>query len=396
MFNPNAYDKLLERGFIHSCTHAEELKHAMAAGPVTFYLGIDPTADNLHIGHYFGLRIFKILQDFGHRGILLVGNATAAVGDPSFKNEMRQMLSKKQLDHNTREIKSVLTRFVAPNTKIVFNADWSYPAEIAKHFTIARMLAHECYKNRVNDELTLFELNYMTMQAYDFVHLQTKMGVTLQIGGSDQWANITAGVDLGRRMAFAEGAPRPQMFGLVYPLLTKSDGTKMGKTEKGALWLSPDKTSVYDFYQYFINAADTDVEKLLTYFTDTPIAEIKASCTSDIMAAKREMAFAITALIHGSDTASVARATSEQLFSSRTHESENTPTETLGLPVGTNIVDILAATSLCKSKREARELITGGAIAVDNTRVTDPAFIPSSSAFLLKKGKKTFLKIKLQ
>jgi len=376
----NVFDALKERGFVANCTHEDELRKALEK-PVTFYLGIDPTADNLHIGHWFGLRIFKIFQDFGHNGIILIGNATATVGDPSFKNDMRKMLSSTETNHNAKGIAETLARFIdLKKTKIVYNADWlgkgvalvDFMQNIGAHFNISEMLAHECYKNRLGNGLTFLELGYMLMQAYDFVHLNESMGCILQIGGSDQWANILAGVELGRKIAFVNDKPRGAMFALCYPLLTNSDGQKMGKTEKGALWLDAKKTSAYDFFQYFINVDDKDVEKLLTFFTDISREEIHKMCKGDIIAAKRFMATNITEQIHGKfelETPSVTIKSSPLL------------------------VDILVASNLAQSKREARELIQNGAIILDDEKITDINFTTVTKDFTIKKGKKTFLKI---
>lgn len=381
----NVFDLLAERGFIHTTTHNERLRAALAT-PTTFYLGIDPTADNLHIGHFLALRVFKILQDHGHKGIILLGTGTALVGDPSGKSEMRKMLSPEEVAHNTAGIKATLARFIDVDKAIYAeNGDWlkpkdcvSYAVEILSQFNIAEMLSHDCYKNRVSNGLTLFEMTYMTMQAYDFVHLNTEYGCTLQIGGSDQWANITAGSDLGRKMAFGSGKPRPEMFGLCIPLLVNANGTKMGKTEKGTLWVSrPNEVNTelaFDCYQHFYNVHDADVERLLTFFTDLPVAEIKRMCEADIIAAKKYMATAVTTRIHGDFAL-------------------DTPTVEISTPADATIVDILVASALASSKREAREFVISGAISVNNEKVTDIAFVPTSTEFTLKKGKKTYLKI---
>ena len=380
-----AFEKLQERGFIHSASHMEETKKALDVGPVTFYHGIDPTADNLHIGHFFGLQIFKILQDYGHNGVLLVGNATAKIGDPSFKSDMRKPMTAEEVNHNAYSIGKAVSRFVdTQRTRIVFNDDWmrgrdfvDFAFSVGTHFNIAEMLSKDCYKNRLGSGLTFFELSYMLMQSFDFIHLNNTLGCTLQIGGSDQWANILAGVELGRKMSLENGKPRPLMMGFCYPLLTNSEGVKMGKTEKGVLWVNSDKTSPYEFYQHFYNVADEDVEKLLMFFTDLPPAEIKAMCKNDIIAAKKYMATAITQKIHGEFALDI-------------------PTETVDAGKGATLVDILALTSIIKSKREARELIEGGAILVDDEKIADVNYCPIKKEFLVKKGKKTFLKIVLK
>jgi tyrosyl-tRNA synthetase len=407
-FNKNAYDILTDRGFVMLTNDETAARKMLSENPVTFYLGIDPTADDLHIGHFFALQMFRILQDCGHRGVLLLGGATAMVGDPSFKNNMRSMLTKDQVDRNAREINGILHRFIAldgANPAIVVNnADWIRPRgyidfmrEVGVHFNVAKMLAADAYKNRIKEGgLTFLEMGYMLMQAYDFVHLNDTHGCTLQIGGSDQWGNILAGAELGRKMSFADGRARPTMVGICCPLLTKSDGTKMGKTEKGVLWVNRDKSSVFDCYQHFVNVYDEDVERLLRFFTMIPVTEIKKMCATDIVAAKKRMAYEVTKKIHGTDAAEEAKATAEQLFSGEGHaNSENAPTEAITLPRGSLVVDALALTSIIKSKREARELIAAGAITIDHEKITDPAATldPAKGEFLIKKGKKTFLKI---
>jgi len=403
-FNPNAFGILQERGFIQITSHTEELKKALAEKPLTFYLGIDPTADDMHIGHFFALLVFKILQDCGHRGILVLGGGTAQIGDPSFKNDTRKLMPAAEIDKNLVSIKKILQNFIdIDKTIFVNNADWLRPRgyiefmqEVGTHFNVAKMIANDCYKTRLREGgLTFFEMGYMLMQAYDFVYLNDKYGCTLQIGGSDQFGNILAGVELGRKLSLADGRARPLMFGLSNPLLTKADGTKMGKTEKGALWISSKKTSVYDFYQYFVNTADEDVERLLRFFTMIPLGEVSDLCKKDIISAKKLMAFEVTKKIHGEAAAAAARNAAEQLFSGSAH-TENAPTETVSLKAGTSLVDILALTSIIKSKREARELVESGAILVDNVKVTDINYIVTKPEFLLKKGKKTFLRIKLK
>lgn len=401
-FNPNAFEILQERGFVQITSHETELTAALKKGPVTFYLGIDPTADDIHIGHFFALLVFKILQDCGHNGILLLGGATAQIGDPSFKDDMRKLMSANELDKNVEDIKNMLKRFIdVGKTTFVNNADWTRPLgyidfmrEVGTHFNVAKMLANECYKVRLREGgLTFFEMGYMLMQAYDFVHLNNKYGCTLQIGGSDQWGNILAGVELGRKMSLTGGKERPTMFGLANPLLTKSDGQKMGKTEKGVLWVSPNKTSVYDFYQYFVNAADTDVERLLTFFTMIPIPEIKLMCKKDIVSAKRLMAYEITKRIHGEQATQQAQEQSLQLFSGTGNDA---PTETITVnsySTAVNIVELISLTSIIKSRREARELIESGAIQIDGEKITDVNALINKKEFLIKKGKKTFLKV---
>ncbi|MCL2228715.1 MAG: tyrosine--tRNA ligase [Firmicutes bacterium] len=392
----NAFDVLRERGFVHSTSHEKEIREALGSGPVTFYLGIDPTADNLHIGHFFALRAFRIMQDHGHKGIILIGNATAVIGDPSFKNDMRKMLSQEAVDKNARDISNILTKFLdVKNTTIVYNADWfkninyvSALLDIGAHFNIAEMLSKDIYKNRLGNGLTFMEMGYMLMQGYDFVHLNEKYGCTLQIGGSDQWSNILSGVELGRKKQ------KPLMMAFCTPLLTNHEGQKMGKTEKGALWVSGGSVTAYDFYQYFVNAHDNDVERLLLFFSDLPVPEIKTLCTKDIVLAKRTMALAVTELIHGKDGAEKAKEMSAKLFSGDTGGAD-APTVSVVCP-SRSVVDVLVAANLAKSKREAREFITGGAITIDNDKITDVEHVVNKNECLVKKGKKTFLRIQIK
>ena len=289
-FKNNAFEELTNRGFVFQTTHLEETKKLLSSGPITFYLGIDPTADDLHIGHFFGLQMFRILQDCGHRGIVLIGGATAMIGDPSFKSDMRKLLTKEEVDRNAREIRGLLSRFIRLDGEnpaiIVNNADWlrqvgyvDFMREVGIHFNVAQMLSADAYKKRLeNGGLTFFEMGYMLMQAYDFVHLNDKFNCVLQIGGSDQWGNILAGTRLSRKMSLKNGEERPLMMGFTCPLLTNANGIKMGKTEKGTLWVSREKSSVFDFDQHFVNCLDEDVERLLRFFTKLDIEDIKKMC----------------------------------------------------------------------------------------------------------------------
>ena len=311
-FKNDAFEQLEKRGFVFQTTHLEETKKLLKEKPVTFYIGIDPTADDLHIGHFFGLQMARILQDCGHKCIVLVGGATALIGDPSNKTDMRKMLSKEEVARNAREISSIIKRFVRVTgdnpALVVDNADWLKPIsyidflrDVGVHFNINEMLAKDLYKNRLQKGgLTFMEMGYMLMQSFDFVHLNDKFGCVLQIGGSDQWGNICGGVDLSRKINFRDGTQRPLMMGLTCPLLTNADGIKMGKTEKGTLWVSREKTSSFDFFQHFVNCLDADVERLLRFFTKIDVEEIKSMCKKDIVKAKKLMAFEVTKLVQGS------------------------------------------------------------------------------------------------
>lgn len=407
MFINNAYEQLKTRGFVFQTTHEEELKKALSAGPVTFYLGIDPTADNLHIGHFFGLQMARILQDCGHKCIILVGGATALIGDPSGKKDMRKMMSKEEVAHNAQEIKDLLKKFIVFDGEnpamIVDNADWLKPAtyidflrEVGVHFNVNEMLTKDLYKSRLQQGgLTFMEMGYTLMQAYDFVHLNDKYNCILQIGGSDQWGNITAGTDLSRKMNYLDGTPRPLMMGLTCPLLTNANGVKMGKTEKGTLWVSRDKTSAFEFYQHFVNCMDQDVERLLRFFTKIDVNEIKRMCDEDIVKAKKLMAYEVTKLVHGEEEAKSAVETAKNLFSSGNADSANMPTETIKAQGPMNILDFLSSLSIISSKSEARRLLEQNGIMINNEKKNNPNEMLdlSQKEFIVKKGKKTFVKV---
>ena len=407
MFINNAYEQLKTRGFVFQTTHEEELKKALSAGPVTFYLGIDPTADNLHIGHFFGLQMARILQDCGHKCIILVGGATALIGDPSGKKDMRKMMSKEEVAHNAQEIKDLLKKFIVFDGEnpamIVDNADWLKPAtyidflrEVGVHFNVNEMLTKDLYKSRLQQGgLTFMEMGYTLMQAYDFVHLNDKYNCILQIGGSDQWGNITAGTDLSRKMNYLDGTPRPLMMGLTCPLLTNANGVKMGKTEKGTLWVSRDKTSAFEFYQHFVNCMDQDVERLLRFFTKIDVNEIKKMCEEDIVKAKKLMAYEVTKLVHGEEEAKSAVETANNLFASGNADSANMPTETIKAQGQMNILDFLATLSIISSKSEARRLLEQNGIMINNEKKNNmnEMLDMSQKEFIVKKGKKTFVKV---
>ncbi len=409
-FIDNAFEQLEKRGFVFQTTHLEETKKALKSGPVTFYIGIDPTADDLHIGHFFGLQMARILQDCGHKCIVLVGGATALIGDPTNKTDMRKMLSKEEVARNAREISSIIKRFVrvdGDNPAIVVdNADWLKPIsyidflrDVGVHFNVNEMLSKDLYKNRLaKGGLTFMEMGYMLMQSFDFVHLNDKFGCTLQIGGSDQWGNICGGVDLSRKMNFKDGTPRPLMMGLTCPLLTNADGIKMGKTEKGTLWVSREKTSAFEFFQHFVNCLDADVERLLRFFTKIDVEEIQKMCREDIVSAKKRMAFEVTKLVHGQEEALKAQQAAISLFENK-NTTDNMPTETISLTGEVSIIDFLSSLSIIKSKSEARRLIEQGGIIIDNEKKTDLNEIlnlNNKKEFIVKKGKKTFVKVQIK
>ena len=403
----SAYQNLKERGYIYQCTDFEAIEKALTS-PVTFYLGIDPTANSLHIGHFFALMMFRYLQDAGHKGILLIGGATALVGDPSGKSDMRKMLTKEEVAHNLEEVKTLAARFIKVTGEnpaiIVNNADWlnaysfvDFMRDVGIHFNINRMLATDAYSKRLEEGgLTFLEMSYMLMQSYDFVYLNKEHGCTLQIGGSDQWANIVAGTALGRKLH------QKELFGLTCPLLLTKEGKKMGKTESGTLWVARDKTTAYDFYQYFYNVHDDDTEVLLRLFTRVPLSEIKQIVSDNIIEAKRLMAYEITKLVHGAEEADKVTLAVNSLFGkSNTSASEDAPSAKLNkkaLEQGVLLLDLVVSTGFIPSKSEARRLISQGGMSVNGIKVDSIDFVVNTSHLqdgytLLKKGKKNFLKV---
>lgn len=407
-FRNDAFEQLEKRGFVFQTTHLEETKKILKEKPITFYIGIDPTADDLHIGHFFGLQMARILQDCGHKCIVLVGGATALIGDPTNKADMRKMLSKEEVERNAKEISTIIKRFVRVDgdnpALIVNNADWfkdisfiDFLRDIGVNFNVNEMLSKDLYKNRLEKGgLTFMEMGYMLMQSFDFVHLNDKFNCVLQIGGSDQWGNICGGVELARKMNFKDGTQRPLMLGLTCPLLTNSEGVKMGKTEKGTLWVSREKTSSFEFFQHFVNCLDADVERLLRFFTKIDVEEITNLCKQDIVKAKKLMAFEVTKLVHGEDEALKAQQTAQNLFEKGNINSENMPTEVVETFSNVNILDFLSKLSIVKSKSEARRLIEQGGIEINNIRknnINEILKLNKGQELIIKKGKKTFVKV---
>ena len=411
MFRDDAFERLEKRGFVFQTTHLEETKKQLKQGPITFYIGIDPTADALHIGHFFGLQMARILQDCGHKCIILVGGATALIGDPTNKADLRKMLSKEEVARNAREISALIKRFVRVDgdnpATIVDNADWLKQAtyidflrDVGIHFNVNEMLRNDLYKSRLEKGgLTFMEMGYMLMQAFDFIHLNKQFGCTLQIGGSDQWGNIVAGVDLSRKIDFANGNDKQLMMGLTCPLLTNAEGVKMGKTEKGTLWVTREKTSAFDFFQHFVNCLDADVERLLRFFTKIDVEEIQNMCTQDIVKAKKLMAFEVTKLVHGEEEALKAQQTAQDLFGKGNINANNMPTETINHVEQMGILDFLSSLSIIKSKSEARRLIEQGGIIIDGEKQNDANKILSlkpNQEIVVQKGKKSFVKVVLK
>lgn len=406
------FEILKERGYVKDLTDEETVKRLVNGPPMTFYLGIDPTADSLHIGHFFALTLFKWLQDFGHHGIILIGGATALIGDPTGKSDMRKMLTKEQVQHNKNEVKELIKRFINTDGDnkaiIVDNADWicdktyvDFMRDVGVFFNVNTMLAADCYKKRQQaGGLTFLEMGYMLMQAFDFIHLNKEFNCTLQIGGSDQWANILAGVDLSRKMSLKNNEPNPNLAGWTCPLLIKADGEKMGKTASGTLWVSREKTTVFDFYQAWMNSFDEDVERSLTFFTRMEVKEIKAICKKNIREAKKLLAFEVTKLVHGEENALAAKKASEELFSGSI-SAVNVPTINItSKSLNKSIIDFLVDIKFLTSKSEARRLLTQNGLRLNKELLTDSEKIITESDFkdksiLLQKGKKTFLKVVL-
>lgn len=409
-----AFDILKERGYVYQATNEGKIKELLnSTEPQTFYLGIDPTADSLHIGHFFALTMVRRLQKMGHHPIIVIGGATALIGDPTGKKDMRKMLTKEQVAHNKAEVKELVKRFVeveGDNPALILdNAEWINPESyvdfmrnIGVHFNVNKMLATDCYKNRLEQGgLTFLEMGYMLMQAYDFVYLNEKYGCTLEIGGSDQWANMVAGVDLARKMDFMDEKEDRGLQALTCPLLVKADGEKMGKTASGTLWVSREKTTVYDFYQMFINSFDEDVERLLSFFSDFEIEDIKRMCKEDIRNAKKIMAFEVTKLVHGEEEALKVKKASEEIFSNKGN-SDNTETIEISKDViaqGINVIEILMLSNLFESKSEARRLIQQNGIKINGEKVTDinmtiDSGVLDNNTLLIQKGKKNFKKLK--
>ena len=396
------FDELMERGYIEQITH-EELKDTLNNEHIPFYIGFDPTADSLHVGHFVSMMVASHMQKAGHKPIILIGGGTATIGDPSGKTDMRRMMSRDEIDHNVECFKKQLSKFLSFESEnaaiIVNNGDWlldlnfvNFMRDIGSLFSVNKMLAAECYKQRMEKGLTFFELGYMLMQSYDFLHLYETYGCKLEMGGNDQWSNILGGVDLIRRIGHSDS------YGLTFKLLTTKEGKKMGKTEKGALWLDASKTSPYEFYQYWRNIADEDVKNVLCLLTFLPMDEInRLSSLKDekINEAKKIAAFEITKLIHGEEEAKKAEQAAEALFEGNGNL-DSMPTTLI--EENTSIVDAIIKTGIAPSKGQARTLIDQGGISLNDIKITDTSYIISSDDLkdgyaILKKGKKVYHKL---
>lgn len=402
------FSELKERGIIAQLTNEEKIQDLLENHKgVKFYIGFDPTADSLHVGHFVQIMVMAHMQRAGHVPIALFGGGTGMIGDPSGKTDMRKMLTKETIQHNIdcfQKQMSKLVDFSGGKAIMVNNADWlmnlnyiEFLREVGVHFSVNRMLAAECYKQRLERGLSFFEMNYMVMQSYDFLELNRKYDCCLELGGDDQWSNIIGGVELIRR---AEGK---EAYGMTFKLLQTSDGRKMGKTEKGAVWLNPEKTSPYEFYQYWRNVDDADVTncmKMLTFIPMDEIREYEKLEGSEINKAKEVLAFEVTKLIHGEEEAIKARDAAKALFSNNAN-SDNMPTTTLSDADFENgaitVIDAMVKAGLVKSKGEARRLITQGGVSVNDNKVSaiDEVITCEDAAkgVVIKKGKKIFHKI---
>ena len=401
------YDELKARGLIAQLTNEEKVRDLLNNGKTSFYIGFDPTADSLHVGHFVQIMVMAHMQKAGHTPIALFGGGTGMIGDPSGKTAMRRMMTREEIDHNVRCFQKQMSRLVDfsdGKAIMVNNADWlmnlnyiQFLREVGVHFSVNRMLSFECYKQRLERGLSFFELNYMLMQSYDFLVLNRKYGCQLELGGDDQWSNISGGVELIRK------ADDKEAYGMTFTLLTTSDGRKMGKTESGAVWLDPEKTSPYDFYQYWRNVDDADVIRCLKILTFLPLEEIEAMAKwegSQLNKAKEILAFEVTKLIHGEEEAVKAQNAARAIFGGGAH-SENMPSTELSDGDFTDgeisVLDLLAKTKLVPSKGEARRLIDQGGISIDDEKVNSVTAKISKSSFekgfvIIKKGKKVYHK----
>lgn len=407
MERKNVFDVLKERGFIQQVTHEEELKELLGKESVTFYIGFDPTADSLHVGHFVQMIVMAHMQRAGHRPIALLGGGTTMVGDPSGRTDMRKMLTQEEINDNAEKFKVQFQRLIDfSDDKAIMdnNANWlldlnyvNFLREIGVHFSVNRMLTAECYKSRLEKGLTFIEFNYMLMQSYDFLELYRRYGCKLQMGGDDQWSNIISGVDLVRRVENAD------VFGMTFTLLTTSDGRKMGKTQAGAVWLDPDKTSPFDFYQYWRNIDDADVAKCLALLTFLPMEEVRRLGSlpgQEINEAKKVLAFEVTKLVHGEEEAQKAQNAAEALFGGGGNMDlvPSTEVDKKQIEEGLNIVDMLVLTKLVPSKGEGRRLINQGGLLLNDEKIESIERVVSmddikDDEIMLKKGKKTYHRV---
>lgn len=404
------YDELVARGLVAQVTDEDELKELINAGKAKFYIGFDATADSLHVGHFMTLCLMKRLQMAGNKPIALVGGGTTMIGDPSGRTDMRQMMTPEQINHNCECFKKQMSKFIdfgEDKALLVNNADWLLDLnyvdllrEVGAQFSVNRMLTAECYKNRMERGLSFLEFNYMIMQAYDFYHLYEKYGCQMQLGGNDQWSNMLAGTDLIRRK-LGENA-----YAMTITLLLNSEGNKMGKTANGAVWLDPNKTSPFEFYQYWRNVADADVFKcmrMLTFLSLEEIEEIEKWEGNRINEAKEVLAFELTKLVHSEEEAIKAQESSRALFSGAAHaDMPTTEIEEADLTDGViDLISLLVKAELAPTRSEARRNIEQGGVTVDGEKVSDVKATFTKDALagdgmVIKRGKKKFKKVVLK
>jgi tyrosyl-tRNA synthetase len=408
---PNVFDDFKERGFIEQTTHEAEVRDLLGGEPVTFYIGFDPTADSLHIGHFFQMIVMMRMQQAGHRPIALLGGGTSMVGDPTGRTDMRQLMTKETIDSNLNSFKKQMSRFIdfsEGKALMINNADWLLPLnyveflrEIGRHFSVNRMLTYDCFKTRMEKGLSFLEFNYMLMQSYDFLELYRRHRCLMQFGGNDQWSNIISGVDLIRKL---EGV---SAYGVTFKLLVTGEGKKMGKTQAGAIWLDPAKTSPYEFYQYWRNVDDLSVENCLALLTFLPMEEVRRLGDlkdQAINEAKEILAYEVTKLIHGEAEAVKAQQAAGALFSAQKSGSDDMPTTFIDesrLREGVDAVTLFTECGLVASKSEGRRLISQGGAAVGDkpVRGIDQLITLQDAAagrILLRKGKKTFHQVKIR
>ena len=397
------YEELQRRGLIAQVSDEEEIRELVNAGKAVFYIGFDPTADSLHVGHFMTLVLMKRLQQAGNRPIALVGGGTGMVGDPSGRSDLRKVLTVEDIDHNVECFKKQMSRFVEfgeGKAMLVNNAEWlrdlnyvEFLREVGACFSVNKMLTAECYKQRMEKGLSFLEFNYMIMQAYDFYYLHEHYGANMQFGGDDQWSNMLAGTELIRKKTTKDA------FVLTIKLLLNSEGKKMGKTASGAVWLDPEKTSPFEFFQYWRNVDDADVMKcfkLLTFIPMDQIREMENWSDNRINEKKEILAYELTKLVHGEEEAEKALQAARSLFSGAGND-ENMPSFELEGYTPSTIVDLLVLTQLCSSKSEARRLVEQGGVSVDNEKVANPSqVIEIKEQVIIKKGKKTFLKVSVK
>ena len=401
------YEELRERGLIAQVTDENEIRDLINRGGARFYIGFDPTADSLHVGHFMALCLMKRLQMAGNRPVVLIGGGTGYIGDPSGRSDMRTMMTPEMIEHNCACFKKQMERFIEfgeDKAVMVNNADWlldlnyiSLLREVGAHFSVNNMLRAECYKQRMEKGLSFLEFNYMIMQAYDFYHLHETLGCNMQFGGDDQWSNMLAGTELIRRKTGKDA------YAMTITLLLNSEGKKMGKTQSGAVWLDPEKTPPFDFYQYWRNVADADVLKCLRMLTFLPLSKIRemeAWEGSQLNEAKEILAWELTNLVHGKEEADRCREAAHALFAgagSRADMPSFTLTDADFTDGAILLPDLLVKTGLCPSKGEARRLIQQGGVTVNDEKVTDFAASYPAAAFetefIIKKGKKNFLRV---